>query len=117
MIRYCVLRPEQFDEVLPQIHDGFVPDPRTSIAIVGFDDGRPVARVFLMSPAHIEGPYIEESLRNGIEGLRLMDAVEWEAQRAGIKKLLAYAVDETIEGYLTRLGFTKMQMTVWSKEI
>lgn len=103
--------------VLAGVADGFQPDPNTSVALLAAVDNEIVGRIFLLAPTHIEGPWIRADHRNGILAKRLVDSAAKEAKECGITKLFAYGVDETIECYLERLGFEKLRMTVWSKEI
>jgi N-acetylglutamate synthase-like GNAT family acetyltransferase len=110
------LAPDKFDE-LYQFADGYVPDPKLSWAFVARKDGRIVGRIFILAPAHVEGPYIEPEERRGTIGARLMQILEKEALDIGISKLFAYANSPQIEDYLSRLGYIKSAMTVWEKEI
>jgi hypothetical protein len=34
-----------------------------------------------------------------------------------VKKVFALAINEEMEDYLSRLGYTKLAMTIWEKEI
>lgn len=101
---------------LKGIDDGFSPNPEISIAIVARADSEIVGRVFLVSPVHIEGPWIREDFRCGTLAKRLFNRVEAEARACGVKRLLAYGATHT-EDYLSRLGFKRLLLTVWSKEL
>lgn len=103
-------------QLLESVYEGFVP-PGNSIVIVARQRGEIVGRIFLMSPTHIEGPWVRNDLRGHILGKRLMDAAAEKAQELGITKLFAYAADEQLAGYLQRLGYDKEPFTVWSKEL
>lgn len=116
LIQLRKLEPDQFD-VLKRIHEGFCPDSKTSIAVVAERDGEPVGRVFLLAPAHIEGPWVREDLRGSILGARLMKRAEEEALGIGITKLFAYSISDQLSDYLKRLGYKDERMTVWSKEL
>ena len=110
------LTPSQFAD-LERIHEGFVP-PAGSIAIVARDDdGEICGRVFLMQPTHVEGPWVREDRRGRTLGKRLMNAVARTAKDCGVKKLFAYAADETLANYLERLGYTQEPFTVWTKDL
>lgn len=102
---------------LYQVHEGFMPDPRNSVAIVAEDGPYITGRIFLLSPAHIEGPWVREDLRGSTACARLMKQAEESAKIRGIKTLFAYAVNDEIEGYLKRLGYVKAPMTVWQKDL
>lgn len=102
--------------MLASIHDGFVP-PKDSIAIVAEKDGKAVGRGFLLSVVHFEGPWVDEDHRGTLIAARIYSECVREAQKLGITKIFAYAVNEKIESYLTRLGFVRSPLTVWTKEI
>jgi len=103
--------------ILATVHDGLVPDPKTTIALAAWDRDQIVGRVFLMAPVHVEGPWVDESRRGSTLGKRLMDAAEKEAKAIGIKTLMAYGADSVLENYLERLGYRNMKLSVWAKEI
>jgi N-acetylglutamate synthase-like GNAT family acetyltransferase len=109
------LTPAEFP-ILSQIHEGYVP-PDRCVVFVAKCHGEIVGRVFLMEPVHVEGPWVKEDHRGGIIGKRLMDAAAEKAKNAGVKKLFAYAADETLAGYLKRLGYQQEPYTVWTKEL
>lgn len=112
---FSTLKAEEFSE-LPSF-GGFRPDPRNSVVVVGREGTQIVARSCILALAHIEGTHIEPEFRNGFVLKRLMRAVEEEAARRGLSQLLAYAADQAVEDYLGRLGYQKMQLTVWEKKI
>ena len=102
---------------LKNVSDGFVPDPANSIAIVAKDSGEIVGRIFIVAPAHIEGPWIAPAKRGGMLLVHLISRAEREARKAGIKKLMAYGTSPQTEDYLKRLGFGQLPLTVWAKDI
>jgi predicted N-acetyltransferase YhbS len=110
------LRPEEYPQ-LKSIHEGFCPDASTSITLVAKQGEEIVGRVFLLAPAHVEGPWVREELRGGIIGHQLMVSAEREAKSRGISKLFAYAADDKLAGYLARMGYQKEPFTVWTKGI
>lgn len=110
------LKPEEFP-VLRSVYDGFCPDPKTSIALLAHDDGAIVGRVFLLTPAHVEGPWVREDYRGSLLGKRLMDGAEAEAKSAGVTTMFAYATSNQLASYLGRLGYEPCSMTVWKKVI
>jgi Acetyltransferase (GNAT) family len=116
MIKIERLHPSEFD-LLKEVHDKFMPSPDKSVAVVARSGEAIIGRIFLMAPTHVEGPWIAPSWRGGPLFKRLVDAIEIEARSEGIKSLMAYAVDATMELYLERLGYTKLPMTVWAKEL
>jgi N-acetylglutamate synthase-like GNAT family acetyltransferase len=110
------LHPSEFD-LLKGYADGFCPDAEKSVALVAENESQIIGRIFLVSPVHVEGPNVNTAWRGGTLFKRLVDAVELEARAEGVKDLMAYAVDATMEMYLERLGYTKLPMTVWVKEL
>ena len=110
----------EYYEVLPKLHEGFCPDPNISIAIVAEMCDQIVGRIFLLSPVHIEGPWIRETERSKTLGhglsIALIKEAENEAKKLGITKLFAYGTEET-EAALQRLGFNLSRMSVWEKWI
>lgn len=112
-----VLDPEEYD-LLRQVPDGFMPDPENSVAVVALDDsGRLAGRMTVVVIPHLEGTWVREDFRGGTVAFRMEKAVIERMRELGPKKLLAFVVDETHEGYMERLGYRKLQMTVWEKEI
>lgn len=109
------LHPSEFD-LLKQVGDGFCPDPEHSIALVGENSQKIVARIFLIPLSHIEGTFIEAPWRGGVLLKRLFETLELEARAEGLTKLMAYIAPEN-ETYIERLGYKKMPITVWSKEL
>lgn len=116
MTELRTLPKEEFGR-LAELYDGFVPNPQYSIAIVAEEGERIVARIFLLAPVHIEGPWIAEEARCGTLAQRLVNRAEREARACGLNRLFAYAINPEIEDYLARLGFSQQPMTVWAKHI
>lgn len=110
------LLPDEYNE-LKSIADGFCPDPRTSVAVVAIEAGHYVGRVFLVSPVHVEGPWVREDKRKYGLGTKLMERAELEAKKLGLSSLFAYGADDYLESQLRRLGYVKQRLTVWKKEI
>ena len=102
---------------LRNVADGLAPNPDYSRVIVIERDGEIVGRMCLMTPVHIEGTWLREDVRRGTVGFRMFQAIEREATSLGVRTLLAYATSAEHETYLQRLGFGKLEFTVWSKEI
>ena len=116
MIKLMRLHSSEFD-LLKDFEDGFCPDPDRSIAVVARNASRIIGRIFLLAPAHVEGVFVEQAWRGGPVMKQLVDAIELEARAEGITKLFAYAKDEEMAGYIERLGYMKLPMTVFSKGI
>ena len=116
MIEVRRLHPSEFD-LLKSIGDGHTPDAEKSVAVVAESGSSIVGRIFLMAPAHVEGPFLAPAWRNGMLFKRLVDAIEIEARSEGIKKLMAYGASAEMESYISRLGYKKTGMTVWAKDL
>ena len=116
MIEIARLDKSEFP-VLKTIGEGFLPDPKISIALIAKDGNDIIGRIFLLAPTHIEGIWIKSGHRNRFLGKRLMDAAQSEAKRCGLTRLFAYGAYPETEEYLSRLGFKKEPLTVWAKDI
>jgi hypothetical protein len=111
------LDPKDFP-LLKNIGDGFMPDPKRSVAIIAHHDiSGIVGRIFIVSPAHVEGVFIEKAWRNTIVFDMLMKRAELEAHKEGLTQILAFAKDDQIAGYVERLKYKKLPFTVWSKQL
>ena len=111
------LKPGEW-HMLREVGDGAMPDEKNSIAVCAFNsDGDIVARIFAVAPAHLEGIYIDRLWRNGVVMAQLVDQVEKELAKQGITTVLAFALDEKMEDYIGRLGYTRSNVSLWVKEI
>jgi hypothetical protein len=108
-----VLPPERYGE-LPPMEIGCL-SPANSIALVARDNGRIVGCIFLAQPLHAEGVW-EAPGHIGL-GAKLIEAAGTEAKKFGCTKLFGYAVNEAMGRYFRRLGCTKTDLEVWSKEL
>ena len=112
-----VLPAEEYPRLL-SVADGICPKPEISRVLIAEQDGEIVGRTMLLAPAHIEGTWLREDRRNGSLGKRLLDRIEAEAKECGMSTLFAYAEIGTKTGdYLTRLGFTLCNFSVYQKLI
>ena len=116
MIEILQLEKSEFP-ILRTIEEGYCPDPNSSIALIAKDGDEIVARMLLIAPAHIEGTWIKESHRGGAIFFRLMSQMEICAKRAGMKKVFAYIAAPEIEDYVGRLGYSRVPVTVWGKDL
>jgi N-acetylglutamate synthase-like GNAT family acetyltransferase len=99
-------------------NDEPMPDATSAIALVAVDqEGDLAGRVFLVAPAHIEGIYIDRKWRGSTIMHRLVAKAEDEARKIGLTQLLAFAINETMEDYIARLGYEKLTLTVWQKSL
>lgn len=102
---------------LKTICDGFCPLPETSIVFIAEEGGEIVGRIMLLSPVHVEGPWVAQHKRGTNLFSRLVSEAERAGRRLGLTKLFAYAADAQMEDYIIRLGYKPMRMTVWEKGI
>lgn len=116
MVKIERLTPRDF-HLLKNIGDGFTPDSQRSVAIVALHDDGIIGRLFIVSPAHVEGAFVEKPWRNTPVFPMLMKRAELEAHKEGITQLLAFAKDEVIADYVERLHYKKLPLTVWSKQL
>jgi|ERR1700684_324769 len=110
------LKPVEYEKLL-NVDDGFAPDPNHSVAIVAENGHHIIGRIFLVAPAHVEGLFVEPTWRNGLVMKQLVDAVEIEARAEGISRVLVYAKDSEMADYIERLGYTKLPVTVYKKDL
>ena len=87
------------------------------VTVIAVDQDQTVGRVFMVAPTHVEGIWIDPNYRNAHVMKRLVDRVEDEARLLKISRVFAYATDETMESYIERLGYTKLDWTVWQKDL
>lgn len=109
------LEPERFD-LLAQAPDGIVPDPRFITAIVAEQDGKLLGRWFLCLVPHFEGMWVSEEARSHTVGYRIVKEMEKRCRELGVKKVFVCALPEH-EGYMERLGFTREQISLWTKDV
>jgi N-acetylglutamate synthase-like GNAT family acetyltransferase len=111
------LEPSEF-HLLKKIGDGFTPDPKRSVAIVARNDVVGIiGRIFLVSPAHVEGVFVDKPWRNTTVLNMLVKRAELEAFKEGLTQLLVFAKDAQMADYIKRLGYKELPLTVWSKEL
>ena len=110
------LKPVEYEKLL-SVGDGYTPDPNRSVTVVAENGHHIIGRIFLVAPAHVEAVYIEPPWRNGPTFKSLVDAIEIEARAEGISRVLAYAKDNEMADYISRLGYEKLPVTVYKKDL
>ena len=91
-----------------------------SLWVVAFDrKGTMVGRTGLVMLNHVEGTWVSPDYRHGTLGWRLLKTLEQEAKDLGLKYVLAYSPDAIPEigGYMERMGYKKVEVTTWAKEM
>lgn len=116
MITIERLPEEEFDSLL-SVEEGYVPDPKKSIAVVAKRNGEIVGRLMLISVAHVEAAWIHESLRNGTILERMVSEIEKQAEQAGLTTVFAYSETKDMDDYIQRLGYEKSPLRVFRKEL
>ena len=96
--------------------DGVKLDPENTWVAAAIDDGKLVGRLAAISLPHIEAAWIDQGYRGSMIGVRMETLLEQKLKELGANLVLAFAVDETMESYLQRLGYQKIA-TAWKKEI
>jgi N-acetylglutamate synthase-like GNAT family acetyltransferase len=76
-----------------------------------------VGRIYLMAPLHLEGVELDQKWRSSIAFKKLVDAAETEAKGMGLTHVLAFGKDSTMEDYIQRLGYERLSLSVWRKEL
>jgi N-acetylglutamate synthase-like GNAT family acetyltransferase len=102
---------------LQEFGEGIVPDPQRTVVVVAKFSEQIIGKIALMAPAHVEGLYIEKPWRNGPVLKMLVKGIEREAKAVGLTKLFAYGANETMNGYIKRLGYQRSNLVVWEKDI
>jgi len=97
-----------------------VPWPEDSLHVVTLDDdGRLMARVSLIAIPHVEGTWVDPSLRGTTIAARMLKRMEEEVRNLGRTHLFAFAMDNQpeVSQYLERFGYKKFPVSVWVKEL
>jgi N-acetylglutamate synthase-like GNAT family acetyltransferase len=111
------LEPGEWD-LLHGVDDGFSPDPKASIAVCAFNEsGDIIGRIFLVAPVHVEGIFIDRQWRNTGLMKKLVERIEDEASKEGLKKVLAFAKDDEMADYIQRLGYDATPVRLYVKEL
>jgi N-acetylglutamate synthase-like GNAT family acetyltransferase len=94
--------------------------PEDSLHVVTFgDDGQLLARIGLIAIPHVEGTWVDPSLRGTTTAARMLRRMEDEVRKLGRTHLFAFAHDTQPEvaAYLERFGYTRFPASVWVKEL
>lgn len=116
MITVERLPAEEYDALL-MVCEGYVPDPKTSIAVVARHEGVIIGRMMLIGVAHVEAAWINDRYRNGTVLERMTKEIEAQARAAGIKTVFAYSETTEMDGYIERLGYDRCPLRVYRKDL
>lgn len=112
-----ILAPEEY-HLLDEIPepDAVKLDPSTTWVAAAIEDGKIVGRLVALSLPHIEAIWVEEKHRGSTIGVRLESLLTKKLEELGAGLVMAYAVNDKMESYLQRLGYTKLA-TAWRKDL
>lgn len=91
--------------------------PVDSVVVAALSDGQVIGRTVLLNMLHLEGTWVTSSRRNGLVGARLIREAQEQAKEVGASMLLAYTADLKHGEYMQRLGYKRVPVEVWAKEI
>lgn len=94
--------------------------PDDSLHVVTFgDDGKMLARVGLIAIPHVEGTWVDPSLRGTTTAARMIKRMEDEVRNLGRTHLFAFAMDSQpeVSQYLERFGYRQFPASIWVKEL
>ena len=111
------LTPEEYPR-LSVIEEGVVPDPSNSIVVIAEDSAGVICgRMLLVVMPHLEGTWVAPTSRSGRIGFKMERVITDEARAIGLKKIMAFTTNEQHTQYLERLGWSRENLTVLSKEL
>jgi hypothetical protein len=112
------LKAEEFP-MLKVVADGFVPDPRISVAVIAENgEGAIVGRILALQPVHLEGTWVDEKHRRTPLAHRMFRFMETQLkQKYRLTHVMAFSAEPVITEYLRRLGYTDHHLTVLSREL
>lgn len=115
-INYYILPPE-LNYLASIEEDPISPLPPEFTIIAAFDSKGLAARTTMISVPHMEGTWIREDLRKGRVGVTLVREVEKCIAASDKSNLIAFTpdADRRVEGYMSRLGYKKLPVSVWVK--
>lgn len=114
-----LLRADEYSKLSSDIPEPYAvtlsPD-NTIVAAVLDDAGKVKGRLVLINLPHIECAWLDPEIRGGIALARMEALLIEKLKELGAGLALAFAVDEQMESYISRGGYTKFA-TAWKKEI
>lgn len=108
-LNYLVSLPEDPVPVLP---------PEFAF-VAAFDSHGLAGRMGMVPLPHIEGTWVRPDLRGSRTGIKLLREIEKIVSDSGRTHVWAFAYDEQpeIRSYYERMGYVKMPLTVWVKDL
>jgi len=116
-VNYCILPPE-LNYIAKAPDDPIVLPPEFTV-LAAFDDKGLAGRTTVVTVPHIEGTWVREDLRKTRIGYVMFKEMENFVRSLGRTHTLAYAYDEQPEvaDYLARLGYERLPLTIWAKDL
>jgi N-acetylglutamate synthase-like GNAT family acetyltransferase len=99
-----------------QGEDHAEPSPDNSIVAVAIEDGKIKGRLVLLNVPHLEAIWIDPEERGRAILARMEAVLLGKLKELGAKQVIGFAVNEKMESYLERRGYSKLA-TAWIKEI
>lgn len=93
--------------------------PDGAIVLYAVEDEEIVGRqAYLLFP-HLEGAWVRGDKRGTSLAFRLVREMEKTVAETGYPAVFAYALDThpEVAGYLERMGYSKLPLTVWTKPV
>ena len=115
-INYYIL-PSELNFLAQVPEDGDTIYPKEFTILAAFDEQGLAGRTMIVPLPHIEGTWVREDLRKGRVGYVLIKELEKCIASADRTYAWAFADTEEREGYLTRLGYERQQVSVWYKKL
>ena len=99
-IQIRLLKPTELDRLPIPIN------PEVSICVIAEDNESKELKGYWVAPlvVHTEPVWLDPALQGGVVGLKMFAALLATLNQHGIQNFYAFAQDQTIAGYLDRLG-------------
>ena len=93
--------------------------PEDSLFVCAFRDGQMVGRVGLIALPHIEGTWVAPEMRGTTLAARMFRRMEQEVKTLGRTHLLILLPedDKTLDGYVARVGYERLPVSMYAKEL
>jgi RimJ/RimL family protein N-acetyltransferase len=117
-VQIRTLEPHEF-HLLDQVPSGMLSgtDPDRCFAVGALEGDKLIGCALLVVLPHIEGIWVDPEHRNGLTAAGLEKSlVRWSHEVLGIEKIFAYAFTDQIAGYLERIGYKRIPVTLYEKE-
>jgi hypothetical protein len=96
--------------------DHAMPSPDNSLVAVAIEDGKIKGRLVLINIPHLEAIWIDPGERGGTILARMENLLLDKLKELGAARVIGFAVNEKMESYLERRGYSKLA-TAYIKEL